>query len=121
MLRCIFQHVRIFAPDFGISQPFIIRFSNGLQHYDGDSMNILSLIFLITIAAMSIAEEYASRTSKSQENYQFHRNVWQGLMGSSRIGPLTLEPMGEKGGGHAFCLIIFLISNLSAYSKRESC
>ena len=33
--RCIFQHVGNFAPDFGISQPLIIRFSNGLQHCDG--------------------------------------------------------------------------------------
>ena len=38
VLQCIFQHIGIFAPDFGISQPFIIRFSNGLQHYDGDSI-----------------------------------------------------------------------------------
>ena len=35
-LRCKFQHVQYFAPDFGISQLFIIRFSNGLQHCDGD-------------------------------------------------------------------------------------
>ena len=31
VLRCIFQHVGIFAADFGISQAFIIRFSNGFQ------------------------------------------------------------------------------------------
>ena len=35
-LRCKFQHVQYFAPDFGISQLFIIRFRNGLQHCDGD-------------------------------------------------------------------------------------
>ena len=34
VLRCIFQHVGICAPDVGISQPFIIRFSNGSQHCD---------------------------------------------------------------------------------------
>ena len=37
VLRYIFQHVGICAPDFRISQPFIIRFSNGLQHCDGNS------------------------------------------------------------------------------------
>ena len=31
-LRCKSQHVQHFAPDFKISQPFITRFSNGLQH-----------------------------------------------------------------------------------------
>ena len=35
-LGCKFQHVQYFAPDFGISQLFSIRFSNGLQHSDGD-------------------------------------------------------------------------------------
>ena len=34
-LRCIFQHVGNFAPDFRISQLNIVRFSNGLQHSDG--------------------------------------------------------------------------------------
>ena len=38
VLRCIFQHVGIYAPDFGISQLFIIRFSNGLQYCDKDSI-----------------------------------------------------------------------------------
>ena len=38
-LRCIFQHVGNFAPDFGISQPFIIRFSNVFYHNDGDLMS----------------------------------------------------------------------------------
>ena len=33
-LRCKFQHVGNFAPDIGISQLFIVRFSNGLQHHD---------------------------------------------------------------------------------------
>ena len=37
-LRCIFQHVGISAPDFGISQLFIIRLSNGLQYCDEDAM-----------------------------------------------------------------------------------
>ena len=37
-LRCKFQHVGNFAPDFGISQLFIIRFSNGLQYCDEDSI-----------------------------------------------------------------------------------
>ena len=36
VLRCIFQHVGISAPDVGISQLFIIRFLNGLQYCDGD-------------------------------------------------------------------------------------
>ena len=38
-LRSIFQHVGNFAPDFGIPQLFIVRFSNGLQHYDGHSIS----------------------------------------------------------------------------------
>ena len=38
-LRCKFQNVQYFAPDFGISQLFIIRFSNGLQHCDGDALS----------------------------------------------------------------------------------
>ena len=33
---------------------------------------------------------------------------------------LTLEPMGRQGGGDTFCLIISLILELSAYSKRVS-
>ena len=28
------RHAQYFAPDLGISQLFIIRFSNGFQHYD---------------------------------------------------------------------------------------
>ena len=35
VLRCIFQHVGNFSPDFGISLRFIVRFSNGLDHCDG--------------------------------------------------------------------------------------
>ena len=34
-LRCIFQHVGNSGPDFVLSQLFIVRFSNGLQHSDG--------------------------------------------------------------------------------------
>ena len=34
-LRCIFQHVGNFAPDFVISQQIIIRFSNGFYHNAG--------------------------------------------------------------------------------------
>ena len=37
-LRCIFQHVGNFAPDFGISQPLTVRFSIGLQYSDGHSI-----------------------------------------------------------------------------------
>ena len=63
---CIFQHVGIFAPDYGIAQQFIIRFSNGFQHCDGDLISFpviraakLSVKYcLITIAAMNIAGEY---------------------------------------------------------------
>ena len=33
-LRCIFQHVGNFTPDFGISQLFIVRLSNGLHLCD---------------------------------------------------------------------------------------
>ena len=40
VLRCIFQHVGIFAFDFGISQSFIIQFPNGFQHCDGYLINI---------------------------------------------------------------------------------
>ena len=31
-LRCIYHHVGNLAPDFGISQLFLFRFSNGLHH-----------------------------------------------------------------------------------------
>ena len=41
-------------------------------------------------------------------------------MGSSKTGPLTLRPMGQNGGGDTFCLIISLILEISAYSKRVS-
>ena len=34
-LRCIFQHVGNFAPDFGISQLFSVQFLNGFQQNDG--------------------------------------------------------------------------------------
>ena len=34
-LQCIFQHVGNFSPDFGISQLYIVRFSNGFQQNDG--------------------------------------------------------------------------------------
>ena len=37
--RCKFQHVLNLAPDFGVAQPFIIRFSNGFQHCDEDLMS----------------------------------------------------------------------------------
>ena len=37
-LRCIFQHVDNFAPDFGISQPLIVRFSIDLQYSNGHSI-----------------------------------------------------------------------------------
>ena len=37
--RCIFQHVGNFAPDFGISQLFTIRFSNHFHHNAGNVMN----------------------------------------------------------------------------------
>ena len=38
-LRCKFQHFQYFAPDFGISQVFSIRFSNSLRHCDKDLMS----------------------------------------------------------------------------------
>ena len=38
-------------------------------------------------------------------------------MESSRIGPLTLGPMGEKGGGNALYLVMSLILDLSAYRR----
>ena len=38
-MRCKFEHVQYFGTDFGISQPFIILFSNGLQYCDGDLMS----------------------------------------------------------------------------------
>ena len=38
VLRCIFQHV---APDFGISQLFIVRFSNDFQH---DNQHLMSFL-----------------------------------------------------------------------------
>ena len=42
-LRCIFQHVGSFAPDNGISQLFIVRFSNGFQHDNGHLMSFLMM------------------------------------------------------------------------------
>ena len=41
-------------------------------------------------------------------------------MGGSMARALTLGPMGRQGGGDVFCLIISLILELSAYSKRVS-
>ena len=41
-------------------------------------------------------------------------------MAGSRARALTLEPMGRQGGGGTFCLIISLILELFAYSKRLS-
>ena len=41
-------------------------------------------------------------------------------MAESLAGSLTLGPMGRQGGGDTFSLIIFLILELSAYSKRVS-
>ena len=38
-LRCVFQHVINLAPDFEISQLFIVRFSNDLQQRDGYFMD----------------------------------------------------------------------------------
>ena len=38
-LRCIFQHVGNFAPDFGISQLFSVRFPNDFQQNDGNVIN----------------------------------------------------------------------------------
>ena len=56
MLR---KKVQYFAPDFGISKPFIFRFPNGFQwEFDMLSCDIelkmLILIFQITIAVMNI-------------------------------------------------------------------
>ena len=41
-------------------------------------------------------------------------------MAGSMARGLTLEPIGQQGGGGTFCLIISLILELSAYSKRVS-
>ena len=41
-------------------------------------------------------------------------------MAGSRARALALDPMGRQGGGGTFCLIISLILELSAYSKRVS-
>ena len=41
-------------------------------------------------------------------------------MAGSMARALTLGPMGWQGGGETFCLIISLILELSAYSKRVS-
>ena len=41
-------------------------------------------------------------------------------MAGSRAKALTLGPMRRQGGGDAFCLIISLILELSAYSKQVS-
>ena len=56
-VRC--AAIEISGTDFGISQLFIIRFSNGFQHCDGDSIsrhvmepNILSSIVLYAIAVI---------------------------------------------------------------------
>ena len=61
-LRCIFQQVGNFVPDFGISQP-IILFSNVFYDNAGDLMRFdmfiksVRYIFLNDIAAMKIAAE----------------------------------------------------------------
>ena len=57
--------LKYFDPDFGISQLFNIRFSNGLQYYDGDFISFdvkcdsefLNYMFLITVATMNITGE----------------------------------------------------------------
>ena len=41
-------------------------------------------------------------------------------MAGSMARALTLEPMGRQGGGGTFCLVVSLILELSAYSKRVS-
>ena len=41
-------------------------------------------------------------------------------MGESLAGYLTLGPMGRQGGGDTFSVIIPLILEQSAYSKRVS-
>ena len=41
VLQCIFQHVGNSAPNFGISQLFIVRFSNGFQHDNKHLINSL--------------------------------------------------------------------------------
>ena len=41
-------------------------------------------------------------------------------MAGSMARALTLRPMGQQGGGNRFCLIISLILELSANSKRVS-
>ena len=50
--------------------------------------------------------------SKLQKNTHFHRIVWLGLMGGSRQGPLTLEPIGQQRKGS--CLTGYNSFNIRA-------
>ena len=71
--RCIFQHVGNFAPDFGISQPLIVRFSIGLQYSDGHSIGFP------VIYDSKLPVKYfllPSQRWTSQENIEtFHRDT----------------------------------------------
>ena len=75
-LRCIFQHVGNFVPEFGISQLIIIQFPNDLQHSDGHSIGFpvmcdskLSVRYLVL----------PSQLWASQDNIEmFHREKQTG-------------------------------------------
>ena len=47
-LQCIFQYVGNFAHDFGISQLFTVRFSNGFYHNDRHLMGF-HLIYVLEV------------------------------------------------------------------------
>ena len=57
VLRCIFQNVGIFSPDFGMIQPFIIRFSNGFQHRDDDLIRFPMICEALDISNYHCSDE----------------------------------------------------------------
>ena len=75
-LRCIFQHVGNFAPDFGIPRLFIIQSPNGLQHSDGHSID-----FPVMCDSKLSVKNFVlpSQLWASQENIEmFHREKQTG-------------------------------------------
>ena len=73
VLQCIFQHVGNFTPNFGISQPFIIRFSSGFQH---DDKYLISLL-VTQMSQLNISYYHCS--------YEHCRKVFKHSIVSSRL------------------------------------
>ena len=65
--RCIFQHVGNFAPDFGISQACIVRFSNGFLHDNKHLISVLvmcELNFLVEFSHYHRSDKHRRRILK---------------------------------------------------------